>query len=257
MDDLSAANLGKAARAAAIAGEHEEAIRLYRQALAIQPDDKRAWMELAGLLDDPQEKRQAVEQVLALDPFHEEAKAVLARLDAQTATANGHEHEPVVEPDVLYCANHPQRETMLRCNKCNKPICMECAVRTPVGYRCRECVRGQQDKFYTASSSNQVLGYGGAVVAGLLLGLAAWLLGGLMGGFFGLIIAFFLGPLIGGALGELIWQAAGRKRARNFNLIATLIVAAIAAPISLFSGNLFVGLLLVGMAASTIFARLR
>ncbi len=44
--------------------------------------------------------------------------------------------------DIPTCANHPERETGLRCNRCGKPICSQCAVQTPVGYRCRECVRG-------------------------------------------------------------------------------------------------------------------
>ncbi len=46
-----------------------------------------------------------------------------------------------------YCANHPGVETSLRCNKCGKPICAKCAVRTPTGYRCKECVRGQLKDF--------------------------------------------------------------------------------------------------------------
>lgn len=254
MDDLSAANLSKEARAAAdnaphrIAGEREEALRLYRQALAVQPEDKNAWMELAALVEDADEKRQALERVLALDPFHEEARAALARLDGG---------DPASPPPPLFCANHPNRQTMLRCNKCNKPICPECAVQTPVGYRCKECVRGLQAKFYTADSRNQAAGYAAAALAGLLLGGAGFLLGLFMAGFFGLLLAFFLGPALGGALSELIWRAMGRKRARNFNLIAVLIAGVIAAPLSLLSGNLFVGLLLVGMALSTIYARLR
>src|SRR5215213_1946552 len=58
----------------------------------------------------------------------------------------------VDEAPVLYCANHPNVETLLRCNKCNKPICMKCAVKTPVGYRCRECVRQQQNIYFNAES---------------------------------------------------------------------------------------------------------
>ena len=50
----------------------------------------------------------------------------------------------------LYCVNHPQRETLLRCNRCNNPICIECAVLTPTGYRCKDCIRGQQKTFDTA-----------------------------------------------------------------------------------------------------------
>ncbi len=49
----------------------------------------------------------------------------------------------------LYCANHPHRETSLRCNRCEKAICPECAVLTPIGYRCQECVRAQQKTFDT------------------------------------------------------------------------------------------------------------
>jgi hypothetical protein len=43
---------------------------------------------------------------------------------------------------VLHCYVHPNRETSLRCNNCDRPICAACAIRTPTGYRCRECVRG-------------------------------------------------------------------------------------------------------------------
>ncbi|MEN6392186.1 MAG: B-box zinc finger protein, partial [Anaerolineaceae bacterium] len=31
-------------------------------------------------------------------------------------------------PPTLYCTNHPQTETSLRCNRCDKPICTKCAV---------------------------------------------------------------------------------------------------------------------------------
>jgi len=44
-------------------------------------------------------------------------------------------------PDVTFCANHPSRETSLRCGKCGKPICTRCVVQTPVGGRCRECAQ--------------------------------------------------------------------------------------------------------------------
>ncbi|MQC24840.1 MAG: hypothetical protein DWG81_02705, partial [Chloroflexi bacterium] len=30
-----------------------------------------------------------------------------------------------------FCANHPDRPTALRCNKCAKPICPGCALHTP------------------------------------------------------------------------------------------------------------------------------
>ena len=77
MDDLTAYNLTKQARAAAYAGDREEALSLFRQAIAIQPDDKQALKGLAALTDDPAEKRRAIEQVLTLDPFDEEARSAL------------------------------------------------------------------------------------------------------------------------------------------------------------------------------------
>ena len=49
----------------------------------------------------------------------------------------------------LVCANHPHRETTLRRNRCEKPICAQCALLTINGYRCGECVRGQQAQFDT------------------------------------------------------------------------------------------------------------
>ena len=61
------------------------------------------------------------------------------------------------DPEILYCANHPDRETLLRCNRCEKPICIQCAIQTPTGYRCKECVHGQQQKFNTARISDLIL----------------------------------------------------------------------------------------------------
>ncbi len=255
MDDLTAYNLLKDARAAAVAGDREEAARLCRRAVEQQPNDKDAWLFLASLVDDPAEKRQAVDRVLTLDPFNQEAKAALARLDGVNQEQQVHE--------TLHCANHPDRETMLRCNRCNKPICTECAVQTPVGYRCRECVRGQQDKFYTAKASNQLLAYVAAAVGGLVLGVIGGLLGLFLPGFIGWIVALFAGPAAGGALAEVVWQAAGRKRSRNLDIIVTAIVLVAAAlvglPISASRGlyGLITAGLFVALAISTIYARTR
>lgn len=49
----------------------------------------------------------------------------------------------------LTCIFHPKRETQLRCNRCNRPICIKCATHTPTGYRCPECIRSQQKVFIT------------------------------------------------------------------------------------------------------------
>jgi membrane associated rhomboid family serine protease len=38
--------------------------------------------------------------------------------------------------DVRYCYRHPDRETMLSCSECGRPICAECVNYAPVGLRC-------------------------------------------------------------------------------------------------------------------------
>lgn len=92
-------------------------------------------------------------------------------------------------PSPTYCANHPNVETTLRCNRCNKPICLKCAVRTPTGYRCKECVRGQQKIFETARWYDYLIGF---LVGGFLSTLASllvMLVSGMTGFFAWILIA--------------------------------------------------------------------
>jgi membrane associated rhomboid family serine protease len=39
------------------------------------------------------------------------------------------------------CYRHPDRETGVRCQRCERPICPACMVPAPVGVQCVECVR--------------------------------------------------------------------------------------------------------------------
>ena len=118
---------------------------------------------------------------------------------------------PAVVEDTLYCANHPQTPTQLRCNKCGKPICTKCVVRTPVGYRCRECVRGQQAIFETALWYDYIIA---AVICLPLGAISAAVLGNL--GFF----MFFLAPVAGGLTAELVRAAVRRRRGRYLVWVA-------------------------------------
>jgi len=101
----------------------------------------------------------------------------------------------MTEPDILYCANHPDRETMLRCNRCEKPICVQCAVQTPTGYRCKECVRGQQKVFNTARASDVIIA---PIIAAVISFIGANFVSFL--GFFTLLVAPFTGMVIERAL---------------------------------------------------------
>lgn len=113
----------------------------------------------------------------------------------------------------MVCANHPNRETTLRCNRCEKPICTKCAVLTPVGYRCPECVRGQQRVFDTARSADGLIA---AVISAAAVGVAGFILSYL--GFWSLIVA----PVVGGGIAEVIRRAVGRRRSRRLPWMAVL-----------------------------------
>ena len=104
-----------------------------------------------------------------------------------------------------FCANHPTTPTRLRCNRCGKPICSKCAVRTPVGYRCRECVREQQQVFETASVIDYPIAFAVSAVIALF---AVWLL--MFLGFWGLFVA----PPIGVGAAEIVRRAVRGHRSR-------------------------------------------
>ncbi|MEZ4868902.1 MAG: B-box zinc finger protein [Caldilineaceae bacterium] len=123
------------------------------------------------------------------------------------------------EEAVLYCANHPNRETLLRCNKCGKPICMQCAQLTDVGYRCKECIRTQQNVYFNAESWDNPI----ALVVSFLVALIVTPIVGAIfsfSGLFGWIFAFILGPSAGGLLSQIIRGAVGRRRGRYLGFFA-------------------------------------
>jgi uncharacterized membrane-anchored protein len=177
-------------------------------------------------------------------------------------TTDTNQATPENTATVLYCANHPGRETMLRCNRCNKPICYDCAMLTPVGYRCKECVRGQQAKYYNGSTLDPFIGAVIGFILGALAGVAACLFLGLFG-ILGFFIALFAGPAAGGVIAEGVRWSVRRRRARYLNVF--VIIATLA---GMFLAGLFllgpraIGSLLpvllfaIGMA-STIYARLQ
>ncbi len=155
--------------------------------------------------------------------------------------------------ELTFCAVHPDRETGLRCNKCQRYMCAQCAVLTPVGYRCRECVRQVDNKFFTGTPNDTVIA---GVVSGLGTGAVAFI-GALTGIASFFLAAFFVGIVAGGALGEAAFRAVGRRRAR-----ITPWVAGGAALLGGLLGTLLTGrplslstLVLVGIIAGLIYRR--
>jgi hypothetical protein len=110
----------------------------------------------------------------------------------------------------VFCVNHPGRETGLRCNRCGDPICAHCAVRTPVGYRCKKCIRSQQRIFETARWFDFPLAF---FTAAVLIG-AGSLLSSLIG-FWILLAAGLMGTLAARAV-----QAAVRYRRSRYLWLA-------------------------------------
>jgi rhomboid protease GluP len=73
----------------------------------------------------------------------------------------------------MYCYRHPDRETLLRCGRCDRPICAECQVRHPVGIRCPECAPVRQQGAVNARlQSRQAM----ATYAILAANVIVWLL---------------------------------------------------------------------------------
>ena len=134
--------------------------------------------------------------------------------------------------NTLYCYVHPNRETSLRCNNCNRPICASCAVRTPTGYRCRECVRGHQQIFNTAEWYDYIIGF---VAAGFLSGIASFLVT-LIGniGFFGWFLIAAGAPAAAVAIAEALRFVLRKRRSRNLFITVAAGVVLGAAPVLLF-----------------------
>ena len=48
------------------------------------------------------------------------------------------------QDDQPACYRHPKRPALLRCSRCERPICGDDAIEAPVGYQCPECAAGGQ-----------------------------------------------------------------------------------------------------------------
>ena len=127
-------------------------------------------------------------------------------------------------PPQIYCANHPSIETSLRCNKCEKPICAKCAILTPTGYRCKECVKERQKIFETALWFDYplvffvvaVLAYLGSLIAARI-------------GFFTILLA----PFAGGLIAEVARLITRPRRSKRLFILAAVAAVVGCLPVGL------------------------
>ncbi len=116
---------------------------------------------------------------------------------------------PATSPQ--FCYRHPNTETSLRCNRCDRPICSRCAIHTETGYRCPECIRIQQKIFDTAKWYDFIL----AICVSIILSLVGSLLVSIIG-----LFTIFLAPLAGMVISEVVRYVIHRRRNRKlFKLV--------------------------------------
>jgi hypothetical protein len=121
-------------------------------------------------------------------------------------------------------------------------MCIKCARRTPVGYRCKECVSNQQAIFYNANAFDPVIQALISIVISAVVAVVAIIFGGSI--FF---LVFLVGIPVSSAVGvfiaDLAHRAVGRRRGKySWMAVGGGIVVGALIPIvvpGLFLGALF------------------
>ena len=112
---------------------------------------------------------------------------------------------------MLRCARHTGTETVLRCGRCETPICPRCMVPTPVGARCPDCARVKGRAASLLKRSD--------IARGTAYGIGAGALGSVL-----LVFIPFLGLLgyaaLGFLVGEVVSIGVNRKRVRELGFLA-------------------------------------
>lgn len=201
--------------AAARAGDHDDARFYLEEAARRNPDRADVWVELAGVVDDLETKRAHFERALQLSPANEQARLGLQRVSEKL----GKLVEEARPAETLYCHWHPDRETLLRCNKCGRPICTQCAIRHPVGLRCKECAQVVRSPVYTVSPVE--LGLAGLV--GLALSVGAGFVMRFIAGYW--FVSWIIGPVVGGFVAEVMSRVIRYKRGLAMQVLAGLCLA--------------------------------
>ncbi len=216
-------------------GKRSAAKELYEEIIAEVPDAADAWAGLGEVTigDDAQEE--AFNKALELDENNRRALIGLAKLRGEEIDLLGLEPdpkpkaEPVQSPEPvdeavyeLACYRHPNKETSLRCYTCGKPICIDCAKKTAVGYACPDCIRELEDKYFNSQTSDYIV----APIVAFILGLIGGVVLTLLGSFGGIFLWFILaaaGGAVGSFIGGIIKRAIGRRRGRYLPIVVAVV----------------------------------
>lgn len=226
LDALGADELYERGVAAARVGESGEARTFLLELTTREPDRPDAWLWLASVESNPQAKRTYFERVLALRPDDPDARAGLQRLAEKYGRGVLQDEQEIA---ALRCTWHPGRETALRCSRCGRPMCPECAREHPVGWRCKECAKELRSPLYKVGPVQLAR----AFVAALAVSVAAAALVGAVSAWFW-FVSFFLAAPAGAGVAEVASAAGARKRGRTMQAAA--------------AGAVVVGALLVWLA---------
>ena len=136
------------------------------------------------------------------------------------------------------CVNHPLRKTVLRCNKCERPVCRRFVGHTPVGYRCKRCIERHKDGVNPARWYDYCM----AAMLPALMSASAGLL------FIPPLCFLFalLAPVVGRLSADLVRLATRRRRGRY--LLWAAVVGIFLGSLAAFTSPLF--LLLGGIVGA-------
>lgn len=103
----------------------------------------------------------------------------------------------------LRCARHPNTETVLRCGRCETPICQRCMVMSPVGARCPNCAQVKRFRLMLKPKE---------LALAVAYGLGVAVLGTILVSFIPLLGPLFSFAIVGFAVGYVVSLGANGKR---------------------------------------------
>jgi hypothetical protein len=109
------------------------------------------------------------------------------------------------DDDDVPCFRHPSQLTALRCLQCDRPICIDCAVAAPVGFKCPDHARTSRAARGIVPTQRIIRGLAAGALVALALGSILWFV---RIPFLGIILAY----LAGTATGESTRRASGGYR---------------------------------------------